>query len=63
MLALPGGVNDTDVALGLLKLSVEAVDSDGRASIEYTGLTERHLGHACRSKRVGRNGPALMSCH
>ena len=55
MLALPGGVNDSDVALGLLKLSVEAVDSDGRASIEYTGLTETHLGHACRSKPLGRN--------
>jgi hypothetical protein len=34
MLALPGEVDDADVALGLLKLSVEAVDSDGRASIE-----------------------------
>jgi hypothetical protein len=55
MLALPGGVIDTDVASGLLKLRVEAVDSEGRASIEYSGLSETHLGHACRSKRLGRN--------
>jgi hypothetical protein len=55
MLALPGGVIDTDVALGLFKLSVEAADSGGRGSIEYSGLGETHLGHACRSTRLGRD--------
>jgi hypothetical protein len=55
MPALLGGAIDTDVAVGLWKLSVEAVDSDARAPMEYSGLSEIHVGRACRSTRLGRN--------